>query len=109
MQVILTTPSPATYTSYDVGAAVTESRQLTDKYSELKLQSLFLRSTPDLYKTYFVSECAGVLLAIVVSYHGAANDTALTTNPEGVFATWLKNPDTGASFFITRQANVTWT
>ncbi|KAI5825568.1 hypothetical protein K523DRAFT_419922 [Schizophyllum commune Tattone D] len=83
---------PATYTSYDVGAAVTESRQLTDKYSELKLQSLFLRSTPDLYKTYFVT-----------------NDTALTTNPEGVFATWLKNPDTGASFFITRQANVTWT
>ena len=109
MQVILTTPSPATYTSYDVGAAVTESRQLTDKYSELKLQSLFLRSTPDLYKTYFVSECSGTLPAPASSHYCAANDSALTTNPEGVFATWLKNSDTGASFFITRQANVTLT
>ncbi|KAL1744295.1 glycoside hydrolase superfamily [Schizophyllum fasciatum] len=82
---------PATYTSYDVGAAVTESRELTDKYSELKLQSLFLRSTPDFYNTDFIS-----------------NATSLTTSPDGIFATWLKNPDTGASFFITRQANVSW-
>ncbi|TRM62987.1 glycoside hydrolase superfamily [Schizophyllum amplum] len=82
---------PATYTSYDVGAAVTESRELTTKYSELKLQSLFLRSTPDLYKTDFVS-----------------NDSSTLTSNERVMATWLKNPDTGASFYITRQANVSW-
>jgi hypothetical protein len=40
----------------DVGASVKESRELTPKYEELKLQSLFLRSTPDFYKTVLVCQ-----------------------------------------------------
>ncbi|CAE6480060.1 unnamed protein product [Rhizoctonia solani] len=34
------------YTSYDWGAAISEDRSLTAKYSELKLQGLFLHATP---------------------------------------------------------------
>jgi len=44
------------YTSYDYGAAITESRELTAKFDELKLQSLFLRSVRDLYKTDLISK-----------------------------------------------------
>ena len=35
----------------DYGASVAESRELTAKYGELKLQSFFLRSFPDLRMT----------------------------------------------------------
>ncbi|KAJ3574796.1 hypothetical protein NP233_g1522 [Leucocoprinus birnbaumii] len=81
---------PLAYTSYDYGAAITESRELTTKYAELKLQSLFLRSARDLYKTDLI-----------------VNGTNLTTNPS-VYTTWLQNPDTQASFYITRQVNASW-
>lgn len=47
----------AAVTSYDYSAAISESRQLTDKYGELKLQSMFLRSFPDFRKTDFVGAC----------------------------------------------------
>ncbi|KXN92303.1 putative beta-galactosidase A [Leucoagaricus sp. SymC.cos] len=86
---------PMAYTSYDYGAAVTESRELTTKYDELKLQSLFLRSARDLYKTDLIGNFSAV------------NNTQLTTNPN-VYTTWLRNPDTEASFYITRQVNVSW-
>jgi hypothetical protein len=36
-----------------------------------------------------------------------ANSTGMADNAN-VYTTWLKNPDTGASFFITRQVNVSW-
>ncbi|KAF8752797.1 Beta-galactosidase, domain 3 [Rhizoctonia solani] len=42
---------PGVYTSYDYGAAITETRRLTSKYAELKRQGLFLRSVPEFYAT----------------------------------------------------------
>ena len=45
-------PDPSqVYTSYDYGAAISEPRQLTTKYDELKRQGYFLTSTPSLLKT----------------------------------------------------------
>ncbi|RAL03867.1 glycoside hydrolase family 35 protein [Aspergillus ibericus CBS 121593] len=44
---------PGGYTSYDVGAAIKEDRQVTrEKYSELKLQAGFLQSSP----AYLISQ-----------------------------------------------------
>ena len=40
----------------DYGAPVAESRELTAKYSELKLQSFFLRSFPDFRMTNLISK-----------------------------------------------------
>ncbi|GAB3800593.1 beta-galactosidase [Micromonospora zhanjiangensis] len=39
------------YTSYDYGAAITEGRQLTDKYDEFKRQGYFLRALTPLTRT----------------------------------------------------------
>ncbi|MBB4910061.1 beta-galactosidase [Actinophytocola algeriensis] len=39
------------YTSYDYGAAITESRQLTDKYAEFKRQGYFVRAVEPLRHT----------------------------------------------------------
>jgi beta-galactosidase GanA len=39
------------YTSYDYGAAITESRQLTDKYAEFKRQGYFVRAVKPLRQT----------------------------------------------------------
>ncbi|KAG6901783.1 hypothetical protein C0995_008029 [Termitomyces sp. Mi166 len=44
-------PYTNAYTSYDYGAAVAENRELSAKFGELKLQSLFLRTFKDIYKT----------------------------------------------------------
>ncbi|PQE06986.1 beta-galactosidase protein [Rutstroemia sp. NJR-2017a BBW] len=44
---------PGGYTSYDVGAAIKEDRQVTrEKYSELKLQAGFLQSSPAYLTTH---------------------------------------------------------
>ncbi|KAH7092839.1 glycoside hydrolase family 35 protein [Auriculariales sp. MPI-PUGE-AT-0066] len=74
---------PDATTSYDFAAAISESRQLTDKYGELKVQSMFLRNFPDLRKTDLVGED--------------------NTTHVGVNTTHLRNPDTGAEFFISRH------
>ncbi len=60
------------YTSYDYGASVSlvfqlgtlerklvqidEARQLTTKYDELKRHGLFVRSSPELYKTDWITD-----------------------------------------------------
>ncbi|KAJ7092896.1 glycoside hydrolase family 35 protein [Mycena belliarum] len=87
-------PFPGVYTSYDYGAPITESRALTSKYDELKLQGLFLRSSPDFAKTDWVAESRTGLSA-------CANDA--------VFVTLLRNPDTRAGFYIVRQNDSTST
>ncbi|CCO37053.1 hypothetical protein BN14_11204 [Rhizoctonia solani AG-1 IB] len=38
--------TPTVYTSYDYAAPISEDRSLTAKYSEIKLQALFLHATP---------------------------------------------------------------
>jgi hypothetical protein len=78
--------------SYDYGSAITETRQLTHKYAELKRQGLFLRSSPDFYKTEWVGNSSKASGVVDVS------------NPDA-FAVHLRNPDTRASFYVVRQTN----
>ncbi|KDQ25709.1 glycoside hydrolase family 35 protein [Pleurotus ostreatus PC15] len=87
-------PFHGVYTSYDYGASLQESRQLTSKFDELKRQGLFLRSSPEFYKTDWV---------------GDTSTGATSTTSTAAFATLLRNPDTNARFYILRQADVTST
>ncbi|PFH51224.1 glycoside hydrolase family 35 protein [Amanita thiersii Skay4041] len=87
-------PFPGVYTSYDYGASITESRELTTKFDELKRQAIFLRSTRSFYKTDWVGDSTTSLNA--------------TTNA-AAFATLLHNSDTGTSFYIVRQTDSTST
>ena len=63
---------------------------MTTKYDELKRQAMFLRSSPEFYKTDWISDTS---TGLRVSTNSAA------------FITLLKNPDTKAAFYIARQAN----
>lgn len=83
-------PFPGVYTSYDYGSAIAENRELTVKYPELKRQGLFLRSSPDFYKTDWVGNSTGGMVSV--------------SNP-AAFVTLLRNPDSAASFYIARQSN----
>jgi hypothetical protein len=78
--------------SYDYGSAIAENRELTVKYPELKRQGLFLRSSPDFYKTDWVGNSTGGIVSV--------------SNP-AAFVTLLRNPDSAASFYIARQGNST--
>ncbi|TEB20124.1 glycoside hydrolase family 35 protein [Coprinellus micaceus] len=87
-------PYPGVYTSYDYGASasITESRELTTKYDELKRQGLFIRSSPEFYKTEWIGDSSTGLLT--------------SSNPD-VYVTTLKNADTPASFYIVRHRDST--
>jgi hypothetical protein len=80
--------------SYDYGSPLTETRQLTTKYAELKRQGLFLQSSPDFYKT---------------EWKGNSSSEAVSVSTNDVFAVHLQNPDTKTSFYIVRQTNSTST
>lgn len=82
------------YSSYDYGAAISENRQLTPKYSEYSVQGHFLRSFPDLAKTDLEDEGAGKEIV------GGSN-TFWTTK--------LRNPDSGARFYVVRHTDSTST
>ncbi|KAF9220869.1 glycoside hydrolase family 35 protein [Gyrodon lividus] len=81
-------PFPGVYTSYDYGSAIAENRELTMKYPELKREGLFLRSSPEFYKT---------------DYIGNSTSDAVTITNSSAFVTLLANPDTSTSFYIARQ------
>ncbi|KAG9119184.1 hypothetical protein FRC07_005939 [Ceratobasidium sp. 392] len=89
-------PFPGVYTSYDYGAALTETRRLTDKYSELKRQGLFLRSVPEFYVADIVGN----------STDSKTNPTVRLSDPT-VFGTLLRNEATGADFYIVRHLDST--
>ncbi|KAJ7627105.1 glycoside hydrolase family 35 protein [Roridomyces roridus] len=91
-------PFPYVYTSYDYGAPLTESRALTSKYDELKLQGLFIRSSPVFYKTDWVAD----------SLSDPAWASVVNSNKD-VFVTLLRNPDEGTQFYIARQNDSTST
>ncbi|KAI9930751.1 hypothetical protein MW887_011508 [Aspergillus wentii] len=77
------------YTSYDVGAAITEDRRLDrERYSELKLQANFLQVSP----AYITSTPLDATIG------GYVNTSALTT-------TRLK--DTQTSFYVVRHTDYT--
>ncbi|EIM81437.1 glycoside hydrolase family 35 protein [Stereum hirsutum FP-91666 SS1] len=87
-------PFPGVYTSYDYGASIMENRELTPKFDELKLQGLFLRSSPEFYKT---------------DWFGNSSTDAVTVSNPAAFVVKLQNPDTGSGFYIARQTDSTST
>ncbi|KAG6845067.1 hypothetical protein H0H87_001129 [Tephrocybe sp. NHM501043] len=87
-------PFHGVYTSYDYGASISESRELTPKYNELKRQGLFLRSSPEFYKTDWIAD--------------SSTGLAVSTSP-AAFVTLLRNPDSKAGFYIVRQTDSTST
>ncbi|KAG6888527.1 hypothetical protein C0995_007639 [Termitomyces sp. Mi166 len=87
-------PFPGVYTSYDYGASLTESRELTTKFDEIKRQGLFLRSSPEFYKTDWIAD--------------SSTGLAVSTN-SAAFVTFLRNPDSQAGFYIVRQTDSTST
>jgi hypothetical protein len=89
-------PFHGVYTSYDYGATISENRALTDKHLELKLQGIFLRSSPEFYKTNFIGDSSTGFAA------GAVTNTA-------AFVTFLQNPDSRAGFWVVRQSSSTST
>lgn len=86
-------PFPGVYTSYDYGAPISEDRTLNEKYTELKRQSFFLRSSKDFYKTDIISD--------------SHNKTYCVGDNESGFVTELRNRDTGAAFYVLRATNST--
>ncbi|ETW79762.1 glycoside hydrolase family 35 protein [Heterobasidion irregulare TC 32-1] len=86
-------PFPGVYTSHDYGGAIAENHALTDKYTELKLQGLFLRSSPEFYKTDRIGNSTGV----VSVFDSAA------------FAVLLRNLDTPSGYWFGRQTKSTST
>lgn len=78
--------APVVYTSYDYGAAIPESRIVGDKYNELKLLGLFLRSARHFRQTTFAPEV-----------------TTLTSNNQ-VATAELRNFQTGATFYLLRHS-----
>ncbi|KAI7240550.1 glycoside hydrolase family 35 protein [Hortaea werneckii] len=85
-------PFPLVGTSYDYSAPIAETRMLTDKYSETKLLSYFVRAAKDLTKT-----------------EKAGNGTTNFTNNPSAFAQALRNVDTGSHFYVTKHENTTLT
>ncbi|KAA1121604.1 hypothetical protein PGTUg99_033375 [Puccinia graminis f. sp. tritici] len=88
---------PGTYTSYDYGSAISEDRTLNEKYTELKRQSLFLRSSKEFYET----EVVGDSKRDPKYFDGESGNRA--------FVTELRNPTSGAGFYIVRALNSTST
>ena len=82
--------------SYDYGSPIRETRLLTDKYDEVKRQGIFLRSSPQFRKTEWVGE-------------SATGIPGITINNSLAYGTYLRNPDSGTGFLITRQNDSTST
>jgi hypothetical protein len=80
--------------SYDYGAAIAENRALTGKYAELKRQGLFLRSSPEFYKT---------------DWMGDTSTGAVTSTSSAAYITHLRNPENNASFYLVRNRDATST
>lgn len=82
---------PMGYTSYDVGAAIAEDRQVNrEKYSELKLQANFLQVSPA-YQTSMPSE----------------GTFGIFTNTSELVTTELAPTESGGTFYIVRHSD--WT
>jgi beta-galactosidase len=80
----------AVYTSYDYGAAISEPRLLTDKYTEQKRIAHLLQAVPAISKTDPVTSAP------------APTNTA-------IFQYTRKNPDTNAFVYVLRHSDATST
>ncbi|PLW22907.1 hypothetical protein PCASD_12028 [Puccinia coronata f. sp. avenae] len=88
---------PGTYTSYDYGSAISEDRTLNEKYTELKRQSFFLRSSNQFYQTEVVGDSK------------RDPDYFVGEDSDSAFVTELRNPTSGAGFYIVRALDSTST
>ncbi|KAM7208335.1 family 35 glycosyl hydrolase [Naviculisporaceae sp. PSN 640] len=79
--------APVVATSYDYSSPITETRAIGSKYYETKLLTLFTRAVKDLAKTDRVG-----------------NGTGYTDNP-AISTAELRNPDTGAAFYVTMHTH----
>ncbi|KAJ7589475.1 glycoside hydrolase family 35 protein [Mycena floridula] len=79
------TAAPVSYSSYDYGGGINENRVANSKMNEMRLQGLFLRVSRDLLGADLL-----------------ANGTNYTTSAL-IHAAELRNPDTGAGFYVTRH------
>lgn len=75
--------APVVATSYDYSSPVSENREIGSKYYETKLLTLFTRVARDLAKTSRLG-----------------NGTSYSSNA-AITAAELRNPDTGAAFYVT--------
>ena len=81
---------PGAYTSYDYSASIRETRFMWEKYDEMKRQALFLRSSPQFYKTDWIGDTNSGIPGV-------------TVNGSGAFVTYLKNPNSATGFVFVRQ------
>lgn len=77
------------YSSYDYHAPLKETRQIRNSFRQSKLLALFTRVSTDLLKTDLIGYGAGGFIV---------NSKAITT-------WYLKNPDTGAGFYVLQQTD----
>ncbi|KAF2704979.1 glycoside hydrolase family 35 protein [Pleomassaria siparia CBS 279.74] len=87
--------APVVYTSYDYAASLRETREIRDKFKQFKLIALFTRVSKDLHNTVMES-----------------NGTGNAVDNEAIWTWVIRNPDTGARFYlaehnITRTRDVT--
>ena len=80
--------APVVYTSYDYSAPLRETREIRDKLKQIKLLGLFTRVSGDLFKTNM-----------------EGNGTGYSVSDPGVWSCVLRNPDTGAGFYVVQQNN----
>ncbi|KAJ7588676.1 hypothetical protein C8J56DRAFT_889440 [Mycena floridula] len=87
------TAAPVSYSSYDYGGGINENRVANSKMNEMRLQGRFTKGD------------VGLFLRISRDLLGAdllANGTNYTTSAL-IHAAELRNPDTGAGFYVTRH------
>ncbi|KAF2092623.1 hypothetical protein NA57DRAFT_69687 [Rhizodiscina lignyota] len=80
--------APVVFTSYDYDAPLRETREIRDKFRQMKLVGLFTRVSTGLRKTYMESNGSG----------NAVDTTA-------VYTFVLRNPDTHAGFYFADHTN----
>ncbi|KAK0438054.1 glycoside hydrolase family 35 protein [Armillaria borealis] len=85
------TAAPVSYTSYDYGGGINENRVANTKMNEMRLQGLFLRVSRNLLSSNLI-----------------ANSTNYTTSSL-IHTAELRNPITGAAFYVTRHNDSTST
>nr|CAD37064.1 related to beta-galactosidase [Neurospora crassa] len=78
--------APFLGSSYDYGAAISEDRNIGSKYYEIKNLGLFTRAADEL------------------AYTDRVGTGTNYTNNTNIFTTELKNPKTGARFYVLRHA-----
>ncbi|KAF7185947.1 putative beta-galactosidase C [Pseudocercospora fuligena] len=80
--------APVVYTSYDYSAPLNEKREVTTKFKQTKLVTLFTRVSSELLKTEMES-----------------NGTGNSVSTDNVFTWVLRNPDTHAGFYVLQHDN----